>query len=250
MKSTLLPLLATGAVALVLPDAIDHPQAPVTVPQDQPDPAQHHDEGSSPSWWDAVLSSSDSIESAIDDSLDAFDALNSGIDAVVHPVEGIQQEFKDDLNAVVDTQGHGRHDFPDLTIYQLIQLSNHTKMFAALVDEHPDVVKLLNSTGSSNHTLFVPVDAAFEDLPQDKPKPDKEFINAVLRYHIGLGEYRAHEIITTNTIPTAYDEKWLGGEPQRLRASLGLSGLNINFYSKVIAADIVSYSHSSQPMLC
>ena len=250
MKLTSLPLLATGAVALVLPDPIgvNRAQAPVSFPpqpQHQPKP---HKEQSSSSWWDSVLPSSDSIAQAIDDSLDVFDAVNSGIDAVVHPVESIQQRFKDDLGTVVNAQGKGHHEFPDLTIYQLLQRSNYTKKFAAIVDEHPDVVKLLNSTGSSNYTLFAPVDAAFEDLPPDHPKPDKDFIEAALKYHIGLGEYRAHKILTTNTIPTAFDEKWLGGEPQRLRTSVGLSGVRVNFYSKVVAADIVSHIlYSSTP---
>ena len=234
MKLSSLPLLATGAVALVLPDAIgvDQPQSPVVPPQ--------HQEGSSSSLWDSLLPSSDSIASAIDDSLDAFDALNSGIEAVVHPVETIQNQFKEDLNNIVGAQGKGHHEFPDSTIYQLIKCSNYTKKFASLVDEHSDIVDLLNSTGSSNYTLFVPVDAAFDDIPDDHDKPDKDFIEAVLKYHIGLGEHRAHDILTTNTIPTAFDEKWLGDEPQRLRTSVGLTGVKVNFYSKVVAADIVS----------
>jgi uncharacterized surface protein with fasciclin (FAS1) repeats len=83
----------------------------------------------------------------------------------------------------------------------------------------------------------VPVDAAFDHIPDDHEKPSKEFIEARLKYHIGVGEYRARKILGTNTIPSALDEDWLGDEPQRLRTGVSLSGVNVNFYSKVVAAD-------------
>lgn len=134
---------------------------------------------------------------------------------------------------------HGRHGphKSNLTIYQLISKSNYTTKFAKLVDEYDDIVQLLNST-SANYTLFVPVDEAFEHIPEDK-KPSKEFVEAVLKYHIGLGLYPAGRVLVTHTLPTALDEPLLGDKPQRLRTSVGiLSGVRVNFYSKVIAVDI------------
>lgn len=135
--------------------------------------------------------------------------------------------------------GHGHHDESSYTIYELISKSKYTTKFAKLVDDHPSVVELLNST-DSNYTLFVPLDKAFEDIPDDHKKPSKQVVEDALRYHIGLGEYPAKRILHTYTLPTAHDEELLGGEPQRLRTSVGLGGVKINFYSKVVAADIVS----------
>jgi uncharacterized surface protein with fasciclin (FAS1) repeats len=127
-----------------------------------------------------------------------------------------------------------------LTIYQLISESKYTSNFTKLVNEYEDIVDLLNST-KANFTLFVPTDSAFAGIPDhgDK-KPSKEFVEAVLKYHIGLDTYTAHDILTTQTIPTALDEKMLGDEAQRLRVSLGFTGIKVNFYSRVVAANFVS----------
>lgn len=135
--------------------------------------------------------------------------------------------------------GHGHHDESSHTIYELISKSKYTTKFARLVDDHPGVVELLNGT-DSNYTLFVPLDKAFDDIPDDHKKPSKKVVEDALRYHIGLGEYPAKRILHTYTLPTAHDEELLGGEPQRLRTSVGLGGVKINFYSKVVAADIVA----------
>ncbi|RFU74815.1 fasciclin domain-containing [Trichoderma arundinaceum] len=135
--------------------------------------------------------------------------------------------------------GHHNDDSGSSTIYELISKSKFTTKFAKLVNDHPSVVDLLNST-DANYTLFVPIDKAFEDIPEDHQKPSKEFIEKALLYHIGLGEYPARKILHTYTLPTAYDEDLLGGEPQRLRTSVNLGGVKINFYSKVVAADIAA----------
>ncbi|KAL7796749.1 FAS1 domain-containing protein [Trichoderma ceciliae] len=135
--------------------------------------------------------------------------------------------------------GHDHNGDGSLTIYELISKSKYTTKFAKLVNDHPSVVDLLNST-SANYTLFVPLDKAFEDIPDDHKKPSKQFIENVLLYHVGLGEYPVRRILYTDTIPTAYDEDLLGGEPQRVRTSVNLAGVRINFYSKVVAADIAA----------
>jgi uncharacterized surface protein with fasciclin (FAS1) repeats len=107
-------------------------------------------------------------------------------------------------------------------------------------------VDALNST-SANYTLFVPVDSAFEHhhhggkhpgKDDEHKQPSKEFIEDVIRYHIGLDVYPARRILTTHTLPTALNEKELGSKQQRLRTSVGLGGVRINFYSKVVSADI------------
>lgn len=149
-----------------------------------------------------------------------------------------------DIEGTLRNIGHGRDrdrgKGSDLTIYELISRSEYTTKFAKLVDKHPGVVKLLNCTDAdAAFTLFAPVDEAFDDIPDDHPDFGDKIVEDALHYHIGLGKYPAGRILHTYTIPSALDEKLLGDEPQRLRPSVGLSGVRINFYSKVVAADIV-----------
>lgn len=243
---------ALVASAVASPARVSHDSAPAQQPlysdglQQAPITEPHHDDHDEHWWTPLVSSSKERISSLIDESADY---LSSGFDKVVDAAEDVQEKFHTYLDEAVG-QGDfgiegGHHDFPDKTIYQLISLSNYTTKFHKLVDEYPDIVKTLNST-KANYTLFVPIDEAFDDIPEhhkhDK-KPSKEFIESVLKYHIGLGEYRARTILTTHTLPSALDEKFLGDEPQRLRTSVGLGGVRINFYSRVVATDIVSNVH-------
>ncbi|SPO04368.1 related to oxidoreductase [Cephalotrichum gorgonifer] len=124
------------------------------------------------------------------------------------------------------------HPEPTLTIYQLISEHPHTTKFAYHLSQHDDLVEILNNTEGRN-TLFVPADEAFDHLPF-KEHPPEEWIRSALEYHIATHVYTAHDLIRTNTMPTVLKEEWLGGKPQRLRASLTLGGLHINFLSKVI----------------
>jgi hypothetical protein len=134
---------------------------------------------------------------------------------------------------------HGHGHKSNKTIYQLISSSKYTTKLAKLIDEYPDLVETLNGT-AANYTLFAPTDKAFEKIPKGHKKPSKELIKKVLAYHVSPDFYPAGRIVTSHTIPTALGEDSLGGEPQRLRVGLGLfKGLNINFYSKVIAVNIV-----------
>lgn len=131
------------------------------------------------------------------------------------------------------------HHKPNMTIYEMISKSNYTKKLAKLINEFQDLVDILNST-SSNITLFAPTDAAFEKIPDHHKKPPKELIRNVLAYHISPDFYPAGRILVSLTIPSAYNEEHLGGNAQRLRIGFSLfKGLNINFLSKVVAANIV-----------
>ncbi|KAL7927030.1 FAS1 domain-containing protein [Trichoderma austrokoningii] len=174
--------------------------------------------------------------------LEGDDEGRSAAESFFDAVSSIRGHIHEDFGqAVADLVGlrSPHHDESSYTIYELISKSKYTTKFARLVDDHPGVVELLNGT-DSNYTLFVPLDKAFEDIPDDHKKPSKEVVEDALRYHIGLGEYPAKRILHTYTLPTAHDEELLGGEPQRLRTSVGLGGVKINFYSKVVAADIVA----------
>lgn len=138
------------------------------------------------------------------------------------------------------------HHKPNMTIWELISKSKYTTKLAKLVSAFDDLVDILNGT-SSNITLFAPTDAAFEKIPHHhKKKPSKELIRNVLAYHVSPGFYPACRFPFTHTIPSAYSEKRLGGEAQRLRVGFGLfKGLSINFFCKVVAADIVRPPSSS-----
>lgn len=234
---TLLPL-AAAASGFVVPDIETFSQLPVHG-------VEPHDDGA----WLDWLPSADSIASSVHD---AVDSLSSSIEGAVNSVKGT---FETELESLFDEEQdygmggidatdrpHHKHGTSNLTIYQLISESKYTTKFAKLVDEYDDIVEILNST-SANYTLFVPIDDAFEHIPEDK-KPSREFVEAVLKYHIGLGLYPAGRVLVTHTLPTAFNEPFLGGRPQRLRTSVGLlSGVRLNFYSKVVAVNIVS-THS------
>lgn len=225
-----LPYVAL-ATAFVLPDAETLKQLALTEQSDE----VH-------SLWDDVSDTADTI----------FGTLKDKASSVKHDFQSAFElaldEEIDDASDLADHPGHGHHgghhghhghhDTSNLTIYQLISKSPHTSNFTKLVDEYDDIVQLLNST-KANYTLFVPVNSAFDKVPHHE-KPSKEFVEAVVRYHIGLGAYSGIRILHTQTIPTALDGKLLGDEPQRLRTSFGLFGIKLNFYSKIIAKDFVS----------
>ncbi|KAG6356322.1 hypothetical protein INS49_015710 [Diaporthe citri] len=224
MRSFAILPLAAAASAFVVPDFETFSQLPVHGQQ------PHRDDSS----WQDWFPSADSISSSVHD---VVDSLSSGVEETFHAVKGkleteLESIFDEDAGSAVEEvdaadkpRRGGRHE------------NKYTTKFAELVDEHEDIVQLLNST-KANYTLFVPVDSAFEHIPKDK-KPSKEFVESVLKYHIGLGLYPAGRVLVTHTLPTALDEPLLGNKPQRLRTSVGLlSGVRVNFYSKVVAVDI------------
>ncbi|KAF3771306.1 FAS1 domain-containing protein [Cryphonectria parasitica EP155] len=232
--ATLLPFAALAS-GFVVPDAQVFAQLPVHE-------EQSHDDVS----WLDWLSSADAVTSSIHDVVDTW---STGVEDAVNDIKGrLETEFESlfdeeeeySLDAMMDRPHHGGHRHkhkPNETIYQLISKSKYTTKFKALVDDYEDIVEILNST-SANYTLFVPIDKAFEHIPEDH-KPSKDFVEAVLKYHIGLGLYPAGRVLVTHTLPTALEEPLLGDKPQRLRTSVGiLSGIRVNFYSKVVGLNL------------
>jgi len=133
---------------------------------------------------------------------------------------------------------HGPHHKPNLTVYQLIASSKYTTKLASLIDEFPDLVEALNGT-KANYTVFAPTNEAFEKIPHHDKKPSKELIEKVLKYHVSPDFYPAGRVLVSHTIPTALEGEGLGGDAQRLRVGLGLRGLAVNFYSRIVAVNIV-----------
>jgi uncharacterized surface protein with fasciclin (FAS1) repeats len=227
MRSLLALTLATATSAFVIPEGLD----------------------AFNTWKDDLKQSLEDIPTRLRKSLDeATEQLSTEFTAAIHNRLQDEEVFlpadvvDDDESA--DIFGRTGGDFTDHTTYELIAKSNHTKKFFKLVQKHEKFGKLLNST-DANYTLFVPIDEAFEHIPHHhKDKPSDEFVEAVLNYHLGIGEYPASRILFTHTIPTTLKEPLLGDKPQRLRTSVGLSGVRVNLYSKVIAVNFVSASRS------
>ncbi|TKA68510.1 hypothetical protein B0A49_06527, partial [Cryomyces minteri] len=128
---------------------------------------------------------------------------------------------------------------PNMTVYQLISESKYTTKLAKLINDDEDLVKLLNGT-AANYTVFAPTDRAFEKIPEHAPEPSKEMIKKLLSYHVSPDFYPAGRVLATHTIPTLLKVDSLGKEPlpQRLSINLGLRGLTVNFYSRIVAINI------------
>ncbi|GKU06999.1 fasciclin protein [Fusarium langsethiae] len=224
MRSLLTLTLATATSAFVLPESLNIFN----------------------NFKDDVKETLEDIPKRLRKSLDeATEQLSTEISSAIHNKLQDEDAFFHDFVSDDDTSmdepasvfGRTGGDFTGLTTYELIAKSNYTKKFFKLVQEHESFGKLLNST-DKNYTLFVPTDEAFEHIPDHhKHKPSDEFVEDVLNYHLGIGEYPASRILFTHTVPTTLKEKLLGDQPQRLRTSVGLSGVRVNLYSKVIAVN-------------
>ncbi|KAK5626830.1 hypothetical protein RRF57_002545 [Xylaria bambusicola] len=214
----LLPVAASLATAIVLPDD-------ATAQQLGLDLEKPSEKAEKAAWWDSVRSAPEA----------AFDFIDKKAHKLLDQVDSFFET--DEVEDVFGITGlHGGHGPYNLTIYQAINLSNYTKKFAALVNDFPDVVDLLNST-DTNSTVFIPLDKAFEKVPDHDHKPPKEFVEKVIEYHVLSGVYPAGRVLASHTLPTSLKSKFLGDRPQRLRASLSLFGLKLNFFSKVVKAD-------------
>lgn len=146
---------------------------------------------------------------------------------------------------------HHPHVDSNKTVYQLIADSKYTTKLAKLINDFPDLVEKLNGT-QANYTVFAPTDKAFEKIPEHAPEPDKETLEKILSYHVSPDFYPARRIFNTHTLPTLLEGEHLSSSPrpQRLSINLGLRGLTVNFYSRIVAVDIVcfySFFHSSVP---
>lgn len=125
------------------------------------------------------------------------------------------------------------------TVYQLISESKYTTKLAKLINKYDDLVETLNST-KANYTVFAPTDRAFEKIPEHAPEPSKEVLKAILSYHVVDGFYPAGRVLATHTAPTLLQGEHLASEPksQRVAFKIGLNGLTVNFYARIVAVNI------------
>lgn len=224
---TLLPFVAVGAAFVVLDDKT----AAQLVLVSEADPSSSS--SSTVDWLGPLMVS-------VEHTLDAEDAAVSALSEFVSQVDGTSWN---DINFLDDEDlprqihpGRHPHHRHDKTIYQLIADSPHTTKLVSVIDQYPDIVDVLNDT-EADFTLFAPIDSAFEHLPKDK-EFSKEELESILKYHVGAGCYPARKLLGTHTLPSLLHEKALGGKPQRLRTTGGPFGVRVNFFTKVVAANI------------
>jgi len=255
---TLLPLAAL-TTAFVIPD------------DEVLNQIQIETEDRSTSWFDKLPSTSDIVSSVEETAKSSYATAENALDAAFDRAFGVAEKASSlfqctksmvafDMQSWLETatvepfEGpdgvephhphrrphrrphHPHHHKPNLTVYDIINKSKYTTKFAKLINEYDDLVEILNAT-TTNYTVFAPTDKAFEKLPKHHPKPDKQLIKNILAYHFSPDFYPVGRVLVSHTIPTAYREQALGGEPQRLRLGLSLRGLTVNFYSRVIGAN-------------
>ena len=187
---------------------------------------------------EVVKCSKHAFDSAVDSAVEA----GNDVAEKVHKT-GFEASSWIDANAHLGLDDH-HHNEPNQTIYQLISTSKYTTKLAAAIDEYPDLVVLLNGT-IANYTVFAPIDSAFDKIPEKAPKPSKEFLKNVLLYHVSPEYYPAGKVLVTHTVPTALTVDTVGIGPQRVSTNIGLKGLTVNFYARIIAIDIVSNDSNS-----
>ena len=194
----------------------------------------------------------------------SHNAIDYAVESVHGQTQGLSehlasgQEILDDLRQEKDSwedafqdklagwtkpkKPHHGHKKPTKTVYELIAGSKYTTKLAGLINEYDDLVDLLNGT-TANFTVFAPTDKAFAKLPKHGPKPSKETLKKVLTYHVSGEFYPAGRVLANPTIPTLLEGTGLSKEskdtPQRLNHQIGLRGLTVNFYSRIVAIDIV-----------
>ncbi|KAK4102234.1 Fasciclin-domain-containing protein [Parathielavia hyrcaniae] len=246
---------AATAAALVAP-GINRQQVSLSDIHDKSSERNHVQ-----AWWDA-LPNAEKLFSSVQDRI-SKPIADSTLDGLLSLVDG----EKEGPHPRPPHGGHGRHGHhgdPEKTIYDLIKESEHTTKFAKLVEEHDDIKQLLQDT-EHNYTLFIPTDRAFEHIPHhgdgdhddnnntdDHKKPFKEFILALLKYHISPGLYPLHRIRESNTLPSSLHPSALSTStsskkhhhhnPQRIRVSTVpfLPITRLNFRARLLAGDFVA----------
>lgn len=200
---------------------------------------------------DALSFASDAGSSMSETAFDAQSWTENNLEHLYDAFEEHKEPPKDGPPHRGPHHGHKphhppHHGKPNLTVYELISKSKYTTKLAKLIDDFPDLVEALNGT-KANYTVFAPTDKAFEKIPEHAPKPTKEQLKTLLTYHVSPEFFPAGRVLVTHTIPTLLKGEHLSDstEPQRLSVNIGLRGLTLNFYSRVIAIDIVSPSVSS-----
>jgi uncharacterized surface protein with fasciclin (FAS1) repeats len=194
----------------------------------------------------SIYTTASDIQDTLDDTLNLItETLHTKAEhCFKHPFDDAESLPEDITELPPFSQQRPPHHLPsDKTIYELITESKYTTILAKIIKEDEELVDFLNST-KANHTLFAPTDDAFKKLPHHPDhKPPKELIRAVIKYHLVPGLWDAASVFHSHTLPTQLEASSLGdGLPQRLAVRVGWRGLTLNYYSRIVAPDIVSHS--------
>lgn len=137
-----------------------------------------------------------------------------------------------------ERDGEGPEPEPTETIFQLLQTTPGLDSMARYVQFYPDIVNLINSSGSL--TLFAPSNTAFKNLlntegfPGDITQINADVIKGVLFYHLVIGSLKSEEMISGEDINTLYP-----GETIRINSNGTLkTGSSTNPNIKITQKDI------------
>lgn len=206
---------------------------------------QEVEEKSRDAWARVTEYSGNAVDNAFEKATDVADDVSENVHDAASGARHWVESAVDDVYETFDGHhGHKKphhppHHKPNMTVFQLIATSKYTTKLAKLISEYDDLVEALNST-SANFTIFAPTDKALDKIPEHAPKPSKKQLKEFLSYHVIPDFYPAGRVLASHTFPTLLKSDSLGSEPepQRLAVRLGLRGLTLNFYSRIIAINI------------
>ncbi len=194
-------------------------------------------------WWKSVAAL-ESVPAAITAVGEAIQ--RSTVDAAVSATQQIRDKALEALKSLDHPHRPPKHGKdPKLTIYQTLQAFDGASEFTKLLDDFPKLIDTLNST-DSEHTLFVPLNGAFDKIPDKFKHPSKEALGKFLHYHVVSGAKKAVNVVTSYTLESEAREAGLGDEHQRIRVGASWTGVKLNGYSKITAVDIVGAHTSSK----
>ncbi|EEP79649.1 predicted protein [Uncinocarpus reesii 1704] len=173
----------------------------------------------------------------------------SSISALHHPQLQHQAGPEDDTQSYVDGLDyenwglgnpslfghHGHCEHPDKTTYQLMSSKKETSLFANIISQFEDIVDLLNST-EKNHTVLAPRTQSLEKVVNCHPP--KEYVKKFVQYHILEEPKTLSGIFHTRTIPTLLEQDELGDHAQRISTQFGVTGLTINYISRIVKPNL------------
>ncbi|OHW94256.1 fasciclin domain family protein [Colletotrichum incanum] len=138
-------------------------------------------------------------------------------------------------DALRPSQKGGIDQSTNMNVIEIIQQSNQATYFAILLNSYDKLRDMLEDE-KKNFTVFVPTDEAFRKL-EGFEKSEGALLGDILEYHVLEGRYPAGKLREAWTLPTVLEESDLGGRRQKLRIAEASSGVEVNFYGRVVDAE-------------
>ncbi|KAJ0144506.1 hypothetical protein CTA2_1151, partial [Colletotrichum tanaceti] len=228
--SRLLPIAAaaaSAAEAAVLPEDSIQQQAPF----------QAGVKGSGGLIWER-LPTRDSVSGAV------LGALGAGTRLGRWVVGYSDREGAVEIKTTTDAPQHagkaprpdqkGQTDEPtNMSVIDIIRQSDRATYFSRLLESYDKLRRTLEDE-TREFTVFVPTDEAFRAL-EGFEKSGGALLGEMLEYHVVEGRHTADGGLRgAGTLATVLEEGELGGRRQRLRIAVGLLGLEVNFYGRIV----------------